>query len=285
MPTNTTNYSFNKPNVNSADDEDLWGDQLNDNWDSIDTLLKTATNLATSAKTGTYTVTTSDRNKLILADASGGAFTITLPPAATVGDGFKVGFKKIDSDTAEAVTIDGDSTETIDGETSIALSLQYETLLIVSDGTEWHRTVYIPESSETKSGTVEKATQAEAEAETAGKNITADNAKHLPGMPVAYVRFDGTATSGTADIDKSMNVDSVTVNAQGDFTINFTNNMADTDYVFVDMVGGTASGGESAVPSLLTPPAVDSFRISVTNTGGSLAQARYVNIVIWGELA
>lgn len=36
MPTQTTNYNFNKPNVNSADDEDLWGDQLNDNWDSVD---------------------------------------------------------------------------------------------------------------------------------------------------------------------------------------------------------------------------------------------------------
>lgn len=40
MPTLTSNYSFNKPNVNSADDEDLWGDQLNDNWDSVDALLR-----------------------------------------------------------------------------------------------------------------------------------------------------------------------------------------------------------------------------------------------------
>lgn len=41
MPTYTTNYNFAKPNVNSADDEDLWGDQTNDNWDLLDTTLKT----------------------------------------------------------------------------------------------------------------------------------------------------------------------------------------------------------------------------------------------------
>jgi len=39
MPTLTTNYSFNKPLVNNAVDEDLWGGQLNDNWDSVDTIL------------------------------------------------------------------------------------------------------------------------------------------------------------------------------------------------------------------------------------------------------
>ncbi len=40
MPTLTTNYSFNKPLVNSATDADLWGGQLNTNWDSADTIIK-----------------------------------------------------------------------------------------------------------------------------------------------------------------------------------------------------------------------------------------------------
>ena len=40
MPTTTTNFSFNKPLVNDAIDEDLWGGQLNDNWDSIETATK-----------------------------------------------------------------------------------------------------------------------------------------------------------------------------------------------------------------------------------------------------
>lgn len=40
MPSYTTNYNIPKPNVNSADDEDLWGDQLNDGMDLIDTQMK-----------------------------------------------------------------------------------------------------------------------------------------------------------------------------------------------------------------------------------------------------
>ena len=39
MPNSTTNYGFNLPIVNSAVDEDLWGDQLNSNWGDIDGLL------------------------------------------------------------------------------------------------------------------------------------------------------------------------------------------------------------------------------------------------------
>ena len=36
MPTFTTNLNMNKPIVNSATDEDLWGDQLNTNADILD---------------------------------------------------------------------------------------------------------------------------------------------------------------------------------------------------------------------------------------------------------
>lgn len=42
MATNTTNYSFTKPAVNDAADEDTWGTSLNGNWDSVDTEIKTA---------------------------------------------------------------------------------------------------------------------------------------------------------------------------------------------------------------------------------------------------
>lgn len=39
MPTFTTNYNFNKPLVNNATDADLWGAQLNSNWDEVDSIL------------------------------------------------------------------------------------------------------------------------------------------------------------------------------------------------------------------------------------------------------
>ena len=43
MPTNTTNFSFQKPLVNDAADADAWGGYLNSNWDSADSQLATRT--------------------------------------------------------------------------------------------------------------------------------------------------------------------------------------------------------------------------------------------------
>lgn len=132
MPTNTTNYSFNKPNVNSADDEDLWGGQLNDNWDSLDALLKPARDFLTNAQTGSYSVQASDKNKLITCDASGGAFAVTLLAAATAGDGFEVAIKKTDQ-TKNAVTITG----TVDGLTNPTLTQPGQGVVLVSNGSAW----------------------------------------------------------------------------------------------------------------------------------------------------
>jgi hypothetical protein len=91
-----------------------------------------AAGLAT--KTGAYTATSSDH--VILCDASGGAFTVTLPAASGVM-GLVLHIKKTDS-SSSAVTIDGNSTETIDGDQTIDLTLQYESVMTVSDGTSWH---------------------------------------------------------------------------------------------------------------------------------------------------
>jgi len=87
------------------------------------------------AKTGAYTVTTSDNGKLITCDASGGAFTVTLLAAATAGGTFEVMIKNIGS--SGVVTIDGDGSETIDGSTTVTLATQYETSFLRCDGTTW----------------------------------------------------------------------------------------------------------------------------------------------------
>lgn len=136
MPTFTTNYDLAKPDVASATDQDLWGGQLNDDMDIIDTALYTGNYSPTSTKTTTYSILTSDQNKLILCDATGGSFTVNLPAAATAGSGWKVTVKKIDS-TANTVTIDGSGSETIDGSTTYVLASQYQGVTPDSDGTNW----------------------------------------------------------------------------------------------------------------------------------------------------
>lgn len=89
--------------------------------------------LAVTTKTTTYTITTNDT--VIICDATSGAFTVTLPTA--VGNtGRRYFIKKIDV-TVNAVTVDGDGTETIDDGLTAVLNTQYEAIGIVSDGTEW----------------------------------------------------------------------------------------------------------------------------------------------------
>jgi hypothetical protein len=59
---------------------------------------------------------------------------------------------------------------------------------------------------------------------------------------LAWVNFNG-ATAGTNAARSSYNVTSVTKNAAGDYTINFTNAMTDTNYL---MVGGISSNASSS---------------------------------------
>jgi len=71
-------------------------------------------------------------NRIVLADASGGAITVTLPsPQADA----IVNVKKIDS-SENAVTIDGAGAN-IDGNASIQITTQYESYTLVSDGSNW----------------------------------------------------------------------------------------------------------------------------------------------------
>lgn len=86
------------------------------------------------SKTTTYTATSQD--DVVLCDASSAAFTLTLPAAASnTGKVFSI--QKTDTSIANAVTIDGDASETIGGSTTKTLNTQGETLTIVSDGTNW----------------------------------------------------------------------------------------------------------------------------------------------------
>ena len=81
--------------------------------------------------TSDYTASASD---FILADASAGNITITLPAPV---DGAKVAVKKIDS-SANTVTINPNATEKIDGLSSLTLSTQYESYYLYSDGSNWY---------------------------------------------------------------------------------------------------------------------------------------------------
>jgi hypothetical protein len=70
---------------------------------------------------------------IVLADAVGGDITVTFPAVHSINDIIVV--KKIDM-SMNLVTIDGDG-NTIDGNPSIDLMSPFESVSIVSDGTNW----------------------------------------------------------------------------------------------------------------------------------------------------
>ncbi len=86
-------------------------------------------------KTTTYTALSTD--DLILGDTSGGGWTLSLPSSASVGAGKKYKVKKTTND-ANALTIDANSTETIDGVLTFALYTQYDSVEIETDGSNWY---------------------------------------------------------------------------------------------------------------------------------------------------
>ena len=97
----------------------------------------TALYAAISTKTSVdspYTLTSGDYT--ILADASSGAITIILPAAAS-SSGRILNIKKIDS-SSNAVTIDGNLAETIDGAATLTINSQWTSYTLQCDGTAWH---------------------------------------------------------------------------------------------------------------------------------------------------
>lgn len=81
------------------------------------------------------TTTLDSTHEVVVCDAISAAFSVDLPAAAS-NTGRRYHIKKIDS-SANAVTVDGDASETIDGSTTKALASQYDSVTIVCDGTEW----------------------------------------------------------------------------------------------------------------------------------------------------
>lgn len=80
-----------------------------------------------------YTALSTDG--ILICDCTSGAITITLPAVSgTTGKRYTI--KKIDSTNSE-VTVDGSGSETIDDSTTAIITGQYDSITIISDGSEW----------------------------------------------------------------------------------------------------------------------------------------------------
>lgn len=86
------------------------------------------------SKTSDYTTRSED--EVILADATLGWFTISLTTA--VGNNGKTFLIKKTDYTSNVIVIETDGTETIDGSPTYIINVQYGSLLLVSDGSNWN---------------------------------------------------------------------------------------------------------------------------------------------------
>jgi hypothetical protein len=88
---------------------------------------------AFAARATAYAALTTD--EILTGDATGGAFSITLPTAVGI-TGRAYTIKRINSG-ANAVTVATTGGQTIDGAATVALSTQWQVLRVVSDGANW----------------------------------------------------------------------------------------------------------------------------------------------------
>lgn len=131
LTTNTLGFATGGSERGRIDSSGRWGFGQTSPLSTVDT-----TSFASGivSKTGAYTATATDHT--ILCNATSAAFTITLP-ASSGATRRRYVIKKTDS-SANAVTIDGNASETIDGATTYALNNQYESVEIQCDGSNWH---------------------------------------------------------------------------------------------------------------------------------------------------
>jgi hypothetical protein len=80
-------------------------------------------------KTGAYTATNDD----YVIDCTSGTFTVTLPASSGRTGRILI----IKNSGAGTITVDGNASETIDGATTVTMAVQYGTIQIMSDGTNW----------------------------------------------------------------------------------------------------------------------------------------------------
>ena len=202
-------------------------------WDPVSPVRGSiVTTTPVTAKSANFTVLTTERGNLFEVDASSASVSATLPAAATAGNNFEITIKKVDS-SANAVTVDGDGSETIDGATTQTLSDQYDSIVIVCDGTEWH-------------------IKAEKDA---------GESSPLPRSYLAGLRLSNNGTDGDHDIDIGVGTCRDAVNG-----VNISLSSTLTKRIDASWAAGTNQGGLS---SSLTLSASTTYHVHAIVVGGS----------------
>lgn len=223
----TGNTSFIWPNGDGSNGQIL---QTNGSgvfsWTNDDT----GSGYSVTSKTANYTTTNTD--DLVLVDATSGNITITTHTASgNIGDSLII--KKIDTST-NTVTVDPNSTETIDGVSTYVLKSEGEKIEIVSDGTNWERL-----TSEVVSGS--------------GSGVKIGSAE--------------IANGGTASISIEVGnwITSVTRNGAGDVSLNLVSGYFPNNPSCVTSFNGDLTAGGNEQKCSILSSSTSSVRVTCDN--------------------
>jgi hypothetical protein len=92
-----------------------------------------------------------------------------------------------------------------------------------------------------------------------------------------WVNFNGT---GTVAIRSSFNVSSITDNATGAYTVNFTNALADANFSAVQTAGAGTGTGKLA-PGYTATPTTTTYKLQTVNFAGQDEDQLYVSVAIF----
>jgi hypothetical protein len=123
-------------------------------------------------------------------------------------------------------------------------------------------------------------------ADSAGSN-TSTPAAIAAGIAKAWVNFNGT-TASPSTIRASYNVSSVTKNASGDYTVNFTTAMVDANYVTTGSCQRVSGASEGILTiyavnldGTLVAPTTSAARVNTSQRAAGVIDSAYVNVVIF----
>ena len=95
------------------------------------------------------------------------------------------------------------------------------------------------------------------------------------GLCKCWIQFNGTGTISTQD---SFNRGGLTDNGTGDYTITYTNNMANDDYA----ASGMGNAAQMAINDSIT---TSNIRLLISNSGGTDGDVTIVTMTTHGDLA
>ena len=95
------------------------------------------------------------------------------------------------------------------------------------------------------------------------------------GLAKCWIQFNGTGTISTQD---SFNRGGLTDNGTGDYTVTYTNNMANDDYA----ASGIGNAAQMAINDSIT---TSNIRLLISNSGGTDGDVTIVTMTTHGDLA